>query len=347
MAYLSGTATSLIDLLTTIKTFLTDNGWTLDGFADSLTGARGETQAAGKELHVHNGSAYFSLKTCDNIRPFYGTTAMSGLGVTGSTGYDALKTGQDWAKQPGYPVDLDSVCNNEPVGAVIRVADGSFTYHMILVSDTFICCFEYATGEYKWLAFGTLEKLGTYTGGYFFAASDHSLTDGIYLNNSFMRAAMTYRTLTGNVYTNTGLNSAVYIDSGPDGTGWYVNGGRSTYDRDEEDNKIANFHGVCSADATADGNGEADRSMAFAIYKCGYNSLTARRPQMPILVTVYDAVPGKYRPIGYVPGLRVLNMQNMLPADEITIGSDVWKIFPNYKQSGSDLDNVGLAIKKA
>lgn len=356
MAYLAGTCTSTIDLLTTLKTFLTDNSWTLDGWKDSLTGARGETQAAGKELHIHKGDAYFSLKTLDNIRPFYGTTTMSGLGLIGATGYDDLKEDEDWAEQPGYPTDTDTSILTEAAGAIVKFSSGSYPYYMFLANDnnTLICCFEISSGYYKWFAFGTLSKFSSYTGGQFFAGCDHNWSSLSYLDNSFMRRLMGYSSGGWSYPGSRGFSASVYIDSGPSGTGWYCNGQRSTYDASSVIVQASNFHGVCSSAYYAWSIGRYEHSFASSIFIRGYNSITARRAMIPILVTVYNGTltypdPGnKYYPIGVVPGLRVVNMQNLSPGDEIVYGMDTWKIFPNCIQSGTNhISNVGLAVLKS
>jgi hypothetical protein len=339
MAYLAGTCTSLIDLLTTIKTFCTDNGWTLDGWKDSLTGSNSDTQVAGKELHIHKGDAYFSLKTCNNIRAFYSTstaTKITGIAISGSTSYDDSKEAANWATQPGFPPYWTSGLEGYPLGCSVEVADGSYPYYLFMINDAFVCCFEYATGCYKWITFGTLTKLGTYSGGMYFATSEggYSSYDNCFLRRISQPENSSY------MYP---PNSFLYLTDGPQGTKWYNNG-------------HGNGNGTALNQSTIDLNPQgmtsdnyaptSYNSFIFVHYLKGYNSLTARRCMSPIPFFVKDLVDSKWFTAGYIPGLRLINTQNITDGDEITLGSDVWKIFSNHRKAGASFTNVGLAVLK-
>ncbi len=339
MAYSSGTATSVIDLLTKIKDFLVANSWTLDDWLNLTTGN------AGKEAHIHNGSNFIHMRTCNDHSPFSGTTAFAGLAICGSTSYDNSKVDILWAKSPGFPPNSDYPL--EPVGGVVRPLSGSMSYHIFTIGasdESFICAIEYSSGKWKFIAAGTITKMGTWTGGKWFAGTDNSYTDDAELENSFLRHSMQKSTI---FYS---ANAFIYITSGPDGTGWYGNGVHNEDTTSTSYSKRGHPNGVCTHEefTGASSWSRAARSLAFEHYKYGYNTATGRRPFSTIPWTVFDGV-ASYSVIGYVDGLRVVNMTNMSPTDEIVLGDDTWMVFPNNtKVSGLSLDhdNVGLLILK-
>lgn len=373
MAYTDGNCSSLIDLLTSLKVFVEANGWTVDNFQDSLTAVTGPyDQLTGKELHIHKGSAYFHMRTCDNIKPFYSTYQASsvgfeGIALTGSTGYAGSGLDENWAVHTGGPVTpVGQTDAGKAVGTAIHVESGSYPYYMFLndSNNTFVMCFEYATNAYKWLTFGTLTKFGTWSGGQFFAASDNPWFDawiGDYLNDSFLRRHMTYKILSS-VYPRKGVNSYVNIVGGPLGDGWHTNGCSGL--RDEENAIMpGGFHGVCAKEGAGYlGTWEAYQlgagiySYAYTNYINGLSEITGRRSMVPILHSVreteYTGAPSltsTWFPTGYIPGLRSLNMRYMSPSDEIAFGGDTWKIFPNGAQShldGGILEEAAIAVLK-
>lgn len=71
------------------------------------------------------------------------------------------------------------------------------------------------------------------------------------------------------------------------------------------------------------------------------NTFNGLAPLFPIQCFVERAVGNLWAYVGDAPDLRAVNIKNNNPKDEITIGSDTWKIFPmiannpNYNQYGS------------
>ncbi len=339
MAYSSGTATSVIDLLTKIKDFLVANNWILDDWLNLITGN------AGKEAHIHNGTNYIHMRTCDDHSPFSGTTAFDGLAICGSTSYNGAKVDVDWAKSPGFPPNVGDV--GEPVGGVVRPLSGTIPYHVFTIGDSdesFICAIEYTSGKWKFIAAGTITKIGTWTGGHWFSGCDNSYAGDVELENSFLRHSMQKAT------TFYSANAFLYIDSGPDGTGWYGNGMHDEDSTSSSYSKRAHPNGVCAHEkyTGVGGWGRASRSFSYEHYLYGYNTTTGRRPFSIIPWTVYDGS-ASYYVVGYTDGLRVVDMNHMEPTDEIVLGDDTWMVFPNHtKDTGDedDLTNVGLLILK-
>jgi len=337
MAYSASTCTSLIDLLTSIKVFLTDNGWTLDGWKDSLTGWASTSQAAGKELHIHKGDTYFSLRTAIALRAFNTNTTggnITGIALCGATGYDDSKTDTTWASQPGFPANTESGYTTYPIGASIQLSDGSYPYYLFLNEDCFVCCIEYEAGKYKWMSFGLLHKLGTYTGGAYFSASE-GLTNS-YANGFLARTATPFNSS----YIQP-ANCFLYLNHAL-GTKWFLNGRSSNSSTYDSSIMLLHPQGVTSEFYSL----WSYRSFLFTVYKQGYNSLTARRCMSPIPFFIQDISDNKFFTAGSIAGLRLINMQNLSSGDEFTLGSDVWKVFPNSQQAGTYYSNVGLAVLK-
>jgi hypothetical protein len=63
------------------------------------------------------------------------------------------------------------------------------------------------------------------------------------------------------------------------------------------------------------------------------NTFNGLAPFFPIQVFVERTVGNIYAYVGDAPDLRILNMKNNNPKDEITIGSDTWKVFPMVSNS--------------
>jgi hypothetical protein len=94
-----------------------------------------------------------------------------------------------------------------------------------------------------------------------------------------------------------------------------------------------------------------------------YHSGVTRSPNTFDGIVPFFAIPafaeraagGVFSMLGEVPDVRMCNMTNNNPKDEITIGSDVWKLFPlvtNLSQtnvSGANASSYpyGLAFKKS
>lgn len=82
-------------------------------------------------------------------------------------------------------------------------------------------------------------------------------------------------------------------------------------------------------------------TLALDSYNKSPNTFNGLAALLPIEVFVERAVGNLYAYVGDAPDQRLLNMKNNNPKDEITIGSDTWKIFPMI--SNSPIINTGNA----
>lgn len=85
------------------------------------------------------------------------------------------------------------------------------------------------------------------------------------------------------------------------------------------------------------------------------STFNALSPLFPIPVYCERASRNVFTPVGMAPDIRVVNMAYYDPGDEVTIGQDVWKIFPvvakgpwgsNYNTPAPSSGNYGYAFRK-
>ena len=162
------TYTSASNLLDKMNTFLTANGWTAD------------LHAGGDVLHIHKGAVFAHMKVAAaGVNPW--TTQSIAYTAVAPTDQIALSSSDsylagDFDTQPGYPTNLDG---GKEIGVVMDgLADGSKNYWFFLGTspDAFYCIAQVAADRFRFLAFGELDKVGTYTGGQFISASRSRFT---------------------------------------------------------------------------------------------------------------------------------------------------------------------------
>ena len=159
--YQTGTASGPTDLLNTLVTWLTAQGWTVDA---------NTTDGSGKRAHLHKGSDYVNLRSAVNeaIWPNLAGSAFYGIGLYMGTGYSGAA---GWAAQAGGPIKSGG---SDTVGGSMKLEVGAITaYHFFDDgSDNILVVVERAGSLYTHMGFGrSLTKSGTWTGGlYFFAA---------------------------------------------------------------------------------------------------------------------------------------------------------------------------------
>jgi hypothetical protein len=68
-------------------------------------------------------------------------------------------------------------------------------------------------------------------------------------------------------------------------------------------------------------------------------------PLMPYAIMIVRTAQIAVSPFGEIRNLRRLVITNFQPAEEFTLGSDIWKTFPLYQKGGYSAQ-LGYAIKK-
>lgn len=62
---------------------------------------------------------------------------------------------------------------------------------------------------------------------------------------------------------------------------------------------------------------------------------------VPIQLYVTEGTPARIRPIGHAAGIRMVNMTNYNPAQQVLIGPDAWRVIPEFAKTGSYLVQRG------
>lgn len=214
--------------------------------------------------------------------------------------YD-LDLAEDWDAQLAQ---FNSTANHTKTATTLRVAS-LLSVHLFsgTTPQPYIyCAIEKEPGYYRHLMFGYMDKFGSYLGGFFWDVSDtgdyyRSDIDVVYLpflqyNNS-----------------NTGLR---YGRRGgldcQDVQGAQMWASFSTW--------YTNPYSVCGMPF----------SELYDQFLVNPNSLTFRTTLIPL--TVYVRIGTDFYPYGTPPNIRYVNMEHYSAGDEITIGSDIWKVFP-------------------
>jgi hypothetical protein len=167
MAYASGTATTVNNLLDALRVFLLANGWTVNLYGDDGLGS-------GKRLHVQKGSElFFNFRSCSGENPYNGTTItdleiaqnLFALWFNPSTGYDAAER---WYRQPGATYTF----TNPPTNTLrqyrylgITALNASVNYWLFSFNDCVYMVVENPTGRFNWLGFGGVSKINDWSGG--------------------------------------------------------------------------------------------------------------------------------------------------------------------------------------
>lgn len=221
--------------------------------------------------------------------------------ICGSIGYNAAlpPLSNPNASKPGT-----SNVGEGPYTKLFLFADTTPTPYVHVVIETA------TAGVYRHLSFGMLEEIEAFTGGTYFDASWWS-------ESGSPPAPGYYNT-----------NHAMF---GYDVQTWgttYQCGFRCDFAADSRTNQW--FHigaGASSSDPSAWAGIAPDSGISAVVEQCDENEMSNRSVFHPTDVKV-NRVGGYYSRVGSHPNVRVANIKKYTPGDEITIGSDVWKIFP-------------------
>lgn len=342
MSYQTGTSTGPNDLIDKLRVFLSAEGWTVNDFSVVGSGYRlhvQKTAGDGTEMYFNFRSAiaeYGSTITGDNSSVVYDVThhygEVTGLLINGSTGYDA---GESWDEQPGYPLSQDDATpdTNSCASCMTAMSTSAIpAYYFFTVDDTVNIVVETTSGIYQFMSFGLLEKQGTYTGGQFFSASYGSeYTYYEYYGNEascpHYFACLVSGSFNGAVYLNVDSVADFRIAAG-------------TY--------YPEIKFPCVVGQRGNSNSSQIGLSAFFWEKSPnfYNNIASMCP----IYTMGKRSDDNYSLLGWPSGVRFLNVTNYSAGQEITYGSETWKVFPEISFPDYDEDasnkNCGFAFLK-
>ncbi|MCP4897724.1 MAG: hypothetical protein GY906_12190 [bacterium] len=325
MAYETGSATSIEDLIDKLFTFAT-------GLA-TTTWVEDELDLTANYGTLHYGNCYVSFR--------WDATAETDLAVYQSLGWTSSTEPHNQDDDSGagdttIPIDSSRRVNFMNTGPYVAyhffAGEGSTPYIHIAV--------EVDTGRFRHFGFGNIIKLGTWTGGEYAYAHFWSPNDEdnpIYTQHVFG--------LDG-IYTGNDIGATLHIED---------------FDDQSVDEKWAMF---CSRPRPAgtDRAGE-DRAVIRGGARGGfwgyymnwidYSSPNAYKPMAPIAMAWYDTAgsPDTWIWLGEWPDVAIINIGTLTAAQELTVGLDTWMVFPwvrkQYLLDGTEESwNAGIAYKK-
>lgn len=299
MAYETGSATGINDLLDKFRAFAVANGWTANRFT---------TQGSGKWLNIEKSGLVFNVVS-DPTSGSSGDPA-GWLLCYGATSYNS---GAAYNAQP----------NSSGLSKVNGLGTGSITaYHFFAGTEYLYAAIEVTSGVYRHLHLGSLTKFGTFTGG------------------AFIMGTAIY---TSGTVTITDLTNQVP---------WFSTGSSNSQNRIRADiNGATNkwFGMQASATITSRAIGGVsyydDYGYMGPLIRDNPNALNGLAVMQPVHIMCGNSN-NLYNPIGYAPDLRLVRLDNLNPADVVTIAGVDWMVFPVYQKAAGGGLTYGYAIKK-
>lgn len=296
MAYETGVATGVLDLLAKIRGMAVGLGWTID---------RNEPT----ELALHHADAgYFTLlaqpeeddiQTTTYPRPY--------ITIWGQTGFDA---GAAYNAQPGS--------SGGRYGRTDALRGPFAAYHLFGTTQYIHCVVEIVPGEFAHFHFGLLDKSGDYPGGEYATGTNWSYN--LQYANTDNRDSLSNRHAVPfdsiNYYAPG--HGVVRLDADGHTAEWGLFYNRTTSD-----------FSVVWGPARLYANNW--RSPYTFYWLSTPNTVNAVAPLAPCLVSF--VLRGEKTFLAGAPAdLRIVNMRNLTPGETITIGPDEWLCFPLKKR---------------
>lgn len=312
MAYQTGTLSGNAAILTTLATFAAANGWTID---TNVAGWLHIHNAAGQHVDFRNNDYYVWL------RP--------------ATGYLAAGSGGNSTNQPGSPeASWFEVAMATHISFAIS---GTMTYWLMGNLNQIAMVLKLPGGNrYAHMVFGTGTKHGTYTGGEFVTASryDAAGTGFEYGNASIFDG---YQNTNGgpNTVIRCSLGGGVYraslnIEQDPN------------WDQDTSpDPQPVTHYGPMTGRFWLEHNPQM----------IGNSAIEIKAAMMRLRALIVDPDTELIRPYLTLPKVRAVDMTDISPEAEITVGGNTWKVFPASRKATLATDynaseNYGIAYLK-
>jgi hypothetical protein len=306
--YETGSASGVVDLLTKLQEFLVDAGWTAS--APSAEGAGARLHAALGGVHF-NARAYVAETPSAAIRGASGSsTALAFNLSTASTG------GAAWFDKTGTPVDGSGLYHTAGMNGITGAIP---TYHFFSqnAGASILVVVEYASGYFQMLGFGTLNKYGAYTGGTYFFGSRTGVDNLASSNAGWIPAVGFF-----SHHSTSGQNSAPsFVSLTVDAeTGWHWSG---SYDAGRDTTKR---YVRCNLERYRTTLPNQPNSL---------NDLTVLMPVIPTVEREIIAghTAERLSPIGELPGVYYLRLKNLVPGQQVVLGSDEYRVFPFFRKT--------------
>lgn len=319
MAYATGTASSISDLVSVLCAFAITEGWTQDHL----------DTGAGKAA-IHKGTVYVSFR--------WATASPTSIAVYHALGFISTATDPgNHTNDSGVGTVSGTNANITDSRGMNSIGNGPFTrYHFFSNATDIKVVLEFSPGLYRHMGFGIIDKLGDWTGGEFCYGHNHTNTSPTSTFNTCL--------FDGLVSLGTDVRSAsIHAEGFPNMnalTKWCTEnmGTADGVDRAGNPNKkfIGGFRGGTLASAFGWLVSDLDN---------GYLPL---RP-IPAFFWDRDPTPDEVIFMGFLKDIRAINITAFSPADEVTVGADTWKMFPTVRKQHQvvteESRNQGIAYR--
>lgn len=304
MAYFTGAADNLTDLLGKIRVAAEASGWVTDRYTQ------------GVEWFVRNAdaSSFFALRIRQNGSPDNNYANYDCIFITGSTAYDPNKSYLD---QPGSNMTKQFY---GPITKFRPYLIGPFTRYHVFTTQYYIhVILEVMAGTYCYMLIGDLDKDETvYQGGQYIG--------GHYYNND---PTLDF----GTSSDQNGINSSIRMFPFDNAYPYYSN---SFVRTGAIDDMAADYWGACAhaggygqGKLVTMGAGGQDHPNAGLLY-ASYNSLNDSTLLVPATMFVVGAQ-GRLRYIGKMRDFAYCQITGLAPGDTVKYGNEEWVVFPPYR----------------
>lgn len=348
MAYAVSTSiTDHSDLMAQVLSFAT----TYAGFTQD------EWNATNKYMSLHRGNCYVHFWWDDTSGSAFG----SSIGMYQSLGYAGPGV-EPWQHTTDSQSGSNAEGNMDRERGIKFIGDGPFTsLHMFGNDDAaeyvVYCVLEFAPGLYRHFGFGQIAKNGTWTGGEWCGGHHWNLEDkadvvaygghSILLDGGYYYAGETEETR-----VNATMRAVGLPNQSTENTNWCVVGhiySHYTYGVDGQETKgrDGNIRSVIG--------GGIRKGVSMEQYAWLTPNLTkGYLPIIPIDLWyqgTYTMTNGLRYYLGRMVNIGMINLTAFDPAQEVTVGSDTWMVFPAVRKSKVSGDNqeskyIGIIYKK-
>ena len=323
MGFQTGSYSNQNELLNLFAAWAVANGWTQNLLTDDSFRYGGDT-FTGRRLHLQktiNGTdCYFNLRSTSNQRvySYSGYDAVTGICVNGSTGFDS---GQSWDTQPGYtPYYYGQSTSSGGCVDAINETGGAYTFYAQDDSLSMQILSQSTWGDNRFLTIGC-----TSLGAPIYSASGGTSNEFSTTNTYDDRSAYMGRS-GGDGIPSAG--AAVLLTAG-----WHVLDTYYTTGVSRRLKPLVDVNGTGAGVLT--GASSVSPSIAYSPEPFRGNA------PLPVFAPVVSqGSSSEFYPVGVLSSIRFINMTNYSNGEEITVGSDTYKMYRIFNPNPS-----GVAFK--
>lgn len=315
-------ASNIADLFTKLSTFAVAAGWTQD-------------YAASDRLFLHKGSCYVAFR--------WAASSPTGAGIYQALGF--INSGTD----PGSHTNdsgqgaISGTNATIMAGRSVPLVNSTMPYWFFTDGSNYVhVVVQVAGGDFRHFGFGSLDKIGTWTGGEYSYGHLVTVTTGTRAING--DSTVILDALAGIATGSPGASAtatvqpfaaSLHIESAPNQSGsskWALAwGGGTPSSNDRGGNSRANVQGGFRGGPTAVAFGRFTGTL-----------LTGLVPMYTIPQYYKDPSNARYYPIGLMHDVRGCRMDAFVGGQEVSIASDTWIVFPAKALATFGASNTGM-----